>query len=399
MWKRKLRRALAVMTVIFSMTGAFAESLSLEQQINANYTLLTLEMAQGDYEGAIVYADDCLEMADVLDASVQADLYLKKGYSLLMLNRLDEAAECLDACLMLSGQNAEAMLLKMQMYVIRGEDDAALEQAEAYAAAYPESIDVFSTLGELHAVNGNYARAVEAYDRYLQQEGAQGIAYQLRGQYRLQLGQYADAEADLSRAIEDEQAQTGPRAHYLRAIARMQLADYEGAVQDLDVCVDALDAEAALLAENAGYVSEIDSDVQGSAYYRGIARMQLGRYQEAVEDFTRCVDAGNNADFSRFWRGSCYLDLGDYAAAEADFAHCVQQEIETDQSLYYVAVCKMGAGDYAAAVEGFTGCIDRGIQSQQALYNRGMCYLQLGETEKGQADLEKSLGAASESAQ
>lgn len=391
MWKRKLRRVLAVMTVGFSLSGAFAESLSLEQQINANYTLLTLELAQGDYEGAITYADDCLEMAEVLDASVLADIYLKKGYSLLALDRLDEAAQCLDDCLNISGQNAEAMLLRMQMHVIRGEDEAAMAQAEQYVSAYPDSIDVFSTLGELYAVNGSYSQAVEAYSRYLKEEGAQGIAYQLRGQYRLQLGQYAEAEEDLTRVIEDEQLKATPRAHYLRAIARMQQAKYADAAQDLDVCVEALDVDAALLAENPDYVSEIDSDVRGSAYYRGIARMQLGLYREAVDDFSRCISEELNADYGRFWRGSCYLDLGDYAAAESDFAWCQQQGIETDQSLYYMAVCKMGGGDYAAAVEAFTDCIEQQIQTQQALYNRGMCYLQLGEDEKGQADLEASL--------
>ena len=33
---------------------------------------------------------------------------------------------------------------------------------------------------------------------------------------------------------------------------------------------------------------------------------------------------------------------------------------------------------------------------EQALYNRGMCYLQLGDTEKGQADLEASLAQGTE---
>ena len=51
----------------------------------------------------------------------------------------------------------------------------------------------------------------------------------------------------------------------------------------------------------------------------------------------------------------------------------------------------MGLEDYETAVEGFTECLARNVMSEQALYNRGMCYLQLGDTEKGQADLEASL--------
>ena len=47
--------------------------------------------------------------------------------------------------------------------------------------------------------------------------------------------------------------------------------------------------------------------------------------------------------------------------------------------------------DYESAVAEFSECVERGVMSGQALYNRGMCYIQMGETEKGQADLEASL--------
>lgn len=75
--------------------------------------------------------------------------------------------------------------------------------------------------------------------------------------------------------------------------------------------------------------------------------------------------------------------------------------MEEENSLYYTALCHMGMEDYEAAVEGFTECLAQGIMAEQALYNRGMCYLQLGDTEKGQADLEASLsqGAAQDAAE
>ena len=51
----------------------------------------------------------------------------------------------------------------------------------------------------------------------------------------------------------------------------------------------------------------------------------------------------------------------------------------------------MGLEDYETAVAEFTECLEQGVMPEQALYNRGMCYIQLGDTEKGQADLEASL--------
>ena len=56
----------------------------------------------------------------------------------------------------------------------------------------------------------------------------------------------------------------------------------------------------------------------------------------------------------------------------------------------------MGLEDHEAAIEGFTECLEQNIMPEQALYNRGMCYLQLGDTEKGQADLEASLAQGTE---
>ena len=70
--------------------------------------------------------------------------------------------------------------------------------------------------------------------------------------------------------------------------------------------------------------------------------------------------------------------------------------MEEESSLYYEALCHMGLEDHEAAIEGFTECLEQNIMPEQALYNRGMCYLQLGDTEKGQADLEASLAQGTE---
>ena len=145
-----------------------------------------------------------------------------------------------------------------------------------------------------------------------------------------------------------------------------------------------------------GDAEQIDADVRNSRYYRGIASMQLGRYAQAIEDFTRCVEEDVSGDYARFWRGACYLDSGEYAKAKEDFAHSSAQGVETASCLYYTALCDMGLEQYEAAVEGFTACLEQDVMSAQALYNRGMCYIQMGQTEKGQADLEQSLAQGGE---
>ena len=76
----------------------------------------------------------CLEMDELLDDALRADIYLKQGYALLYLQRFEEALTALDTCLTLLPGAADAMLLKLQAYAAMGDAQAAREQAEAYLA-------------------------------------------------------------------------------------------------------------------------------------------------------------------------------------------------------------------------------------------------------------------------
>lgn len=382
---------LALLCCLLPFGNARAQSLAEEQQLNACYTLMTLSLSEGSFEAALEYAGQCLEMDALLDDTLRADIYLKQGYALLYLQRFEEALAALDTCLTFLPGAADAMLLKMQTYAAMGDVQAARDQADAYLETYPEQTEVYSVLGELLAVAGDYSGAVEAYTSYItSMEEAPASAYEMRGQCLLQTGHYAEAVADLTQAVELN-ATTQPRAHYLRAIARMQLGDNQAAIEDLDVCVAYLEEEEAHAAADAQYVPEIDADVLYSRYYRGIAHMQLGAYEAAIADFAACVEDDVNAETACFWRGACYLDAGDYALALKDFTLCREAGVEEESCLYYTALCHMGLEDYETAVAEFTECLEQGVMPEQALYNRGMCYIQLGDTEKGQADLEASL--------
>lgn len=397
---RARRWILCLVVLVMSATPwtAVAEELAAEQQLNAYYTLMTLSLTSGDYEKALEYAQQCLSMDSILDDALRADIYLKQGYALMYLYRFDEAIEALDESIAVSPDASDAMLLKMQTYAAQSDAQAAMDQADAYLEAYPDQTEVYTTLGEIFAAGGDYASAIEAYDQYFAvSEAANPAAYQMRGQYLLQLGRYDEAIADLTQAIEAGGEQAEVRAYYLRAISRMQVTEYAAAMQDLDVCVAYLEEQEALAASDPDFEPQIDADVLYSRYYRGIAGMQMAFYEQAIADFTACVDAQVNAQYAQFWRGVCLLDSGSYDRALEDFQACSENEVEVESCLYYTALCHMGMGEYQTAVECFTQCIDQGVMTSQSLYNRGMCYIQLGDTEKGQADLEQSVGDESPS--
>lgn len=396
---RKMKRmACAILGILLCLLPvcAGAETLAADQQLNAYYTLMTLALSGADYETALTYADVCLEMEQMMDDTLRADIWLKRGYALMYLQRFDEAIESLDNCLAAAPGVSDAMLLKMQTYAAKGDAQGAMAQADEYLSAYPQQPEVYATLGELYAAGGNYDGAVEAYTKYIQTaEQVDVTAYEMRGQYLLQLGRYEESQADLTAAIDGAGEEAGARAYYLRAIARMQIGANAEAIEDLSVCVEYLDSQET---EDGTYAEQVDADVLNSRYYRGIAAMQVGQYEMAIADFTDCVDRGLNDSYARFWRGACYMDSGEYALAIEDFASCQQAGIEEESCLYYTAMSYMGLQQYQEAVDGFTQCIEQGVMAGQALYNRGMCYIQMGETQKGQADLEQSVGLSSEDA-
>ncbi len=68
-------------------------------------------------------------------------------------------------------------------------------------AAAPQDADLWLTLAEIHARDGNDAEALDAYDRSLGLESESSPAHFGRGTTLLRLGQPADAEAAWVRAL------------------------------------------------------------------------------------------------------------------------------------------------------------------------------------------------------
>ena len=67
---RTLKRFALCLLALFCCVlpvNAAAQSLAAELQLNACYTLMTLSLSESDFEAALDYADQCLEMDELLD--------------------------------------------------------------------------------------------------------------------------------------------------------------------------------------------------------------------------------------------------------------------------------------------------------------------------------------------
>ena len=389
---KRISRLLAIVLSVILLAGmtcsASATALSAQQELNVYYTLYSLAMESADYQDALAQIEACLAMNVELDDAIWGDLYLKRGYAKIYLGDEASAMEDINKSLEYIPTSADAMLLRIQLLVNAADTQGALAQAESFVKIYPDQLSVYLTIAELFAAAVDYESAIAAYTAYINTPGEKDPSgYQLRGQYLILVGRFEEAIADLDIYMEKAE-EPAIRARYLRAIACIQMQQFEKALEDLNHCAELVEKA---WADGEEAIAALDTDMMNSHYYRGVVLMQLARYEEAIADFSQCVERDVNKDEATYWRANSAMEAGDYAAATADFAACIETGVNVDLSCYYFGICLMAQEEYQDAIDAFSVCVEENIMLEQALYNRGMCYIKIGENELGKADLTASV--------
>jgi tetratricopeptide (TPR) repeat protein len=130
-------------------------------------------------------------------------------------------------------------------------------------------------------------------------------SYSLRARAFEALGDLLLAEVDYDQAVNREQK--NPEAYLRRGEARLRLKNYDGAQEDAEQILklksrsaDGYHLRARVLLERAQYrraeadwniaIQLAKSSVGEHFLYRGMTRILLGRDQEALQDFARCLE-------------------------------------------------------------------------------------------------------------
>lgn len=145
--------------------------------------------------------------------------------------------------------------------------------------------------------------------------------------------------------------------------------------------------------------------------YRAIASMNAGKYQEAIKDWTNCIELVEfddleleNAIKAFQLRGKCYKQTKQFTEAIDDFSRVLEFGSEKDLAVIYMdrAVCYDFIGQILQAIEDYnqffqcalnphsTSQKPTTLQFFQAHYNRGLAYSKLNEHEKAINDFESA---------
>ena len=306
------------------------------------YDLASEKIAKAEYDDALTLTDVCLEMVEAsssgASSALYVDLLMKKGCLLALQNDYVQALTYFDRVIGLDSTQAQAHLLKAQIYAEQKKNGEAIGSLNAYLALQPQDYSMRTALIQLYYVNGEYNLAEQACDDYLSLTyDSTGAVYFLRGACRLQRSGYEPAMEDLLTAAQ--------RGYQDPGICYGQAA----------ICAYLLGKSELVLQYGQQAVSLGSSELDfGTLYsYMGYSSMLLKRFTDAEAQFTSAMGNGQPEAPMRYYRG----------------------------------VSRMAQSRAADAVEDFSAAIDGGETTAQCYYNRGACYLQLGENEKALADM------------
>ena len=165
---------------------------------------------------------------------------------------------------------------------------------------------------------------------------------------------------------------------------------------------DAARFEAQAIAE---FSSAIQMHPNSRAFHnRGVSYATEGKYEQALQDFTKCLQQNPNDLNARFNRAELNLELGNYEQAEQDYSMLLTAQPNDSAALVGRAHVRFYIGKFEDSLLDFDDAIARDPSNALAYADRADLYAYLGRWEEAARDyrtairIDNNLGRAYQSA-
>ena len=127
-------------------------------------------------------------------------------------------------------------------------------------------------------------------------------------------------------------------------------------------------------------------------YYRSMCYSEIGDYENAVADITKCIEMGSGKDYYALGqRAQCYREAGLYDEAIIDLSKMIEIYPMYAYAYYQRGWCYELKGDDKSAMENYNAGIDVDQTYPYIYLMRGELYHKQGMTELANADFEEVL--------
>ena len=281
-------------------------------------------VAQGNVDKAIKDLETYIELTE--DTSMYATVAQLQEAS----GDPEAAEQAYDKYVEAAGDEEEEAGFQAGLYRMQnGKYEEAIKAFEAYKDNETYGAGAMYNIGVCKMDTGDYAGAVEAFDACEEKGGVFEGLYYNRGVCRLMTEDWEKGAADFKASIEKEPY--ADNATYNLAICQMQLEDYETAAATFTAYIKdgrgGAESGAESIVESVAEPVETEAaEVSnlGAYYYRVVCEGAIGNLENALADYTVCIDNGYELTQSYYQRAQIYAALGDTENQNKDLAESLK---------------------------------------------------------------------------
>jgi tetratricopeptide (TPR) repeat protein len=230
--------------------------------------------------------------------------------------------------------------------------------------------EVFATLASINFKLGRYTETIEEYSRAIELEEdvrlKANLLY-LRGIAVYELGRYQEAYADFKKACHFRPNHAGSWIWKSAACARLEkwtdaIAGLQSAIATRPSSQDEyrkLGTPVALKAiEFFDRQQQREQTTPDLFRRRALALQFLGRYKQAIEDYTNALRMEPDNVETLIRRGQAWYSLEKNDNAVKDFKSAIKRDKGNDQALYQLALTRMDLGEHKLALRDIRRAIE-----------------------------------------
>lgn len=307
-------------------------------------------MDQERYEEAMKY----IKMAETYDESY-SQIY---RFKMMILDKMGKTDESVDAALKYMETDDDAPIGAVAEYAGK-HYTYAVAKVKAEMNKENASSNWVVLLTRLYENHGDYAKAIELYDKVEAEYGGNATLSVFRANCYEEVGEFQKAIRDLTKALDLEPGDENVLS--LRGDVFRSAGMYDKAIAD--------------------YTAAMDIDPSDSYFYyaRGWSYELSGNDVKAMEDYNDGIDLDKDFPYLFLSRGDQYRKQGKTGLANADYEMVVAKDtVAEDGSCRHYALLALGRGD--EALEWMEKIIENNPYDSGVYYDKACLLARMGRT-------------------